>query len=85
MNRRGFCIRYGLEAIRKWQRKYLAFTPCGTALFSKLFTWINKGNLDQSRRVVSSRQFRPRSTISSEARVKAITPTAAKVSPRWLQ
>jgi len=39
----------------------------------------------QSRPVVSSRQLRPRSTISSEARVKAMTPTAAKVSPRWLQ
>src|ERR1700722_10220683 len=35
--------------------------------------------------VVSSGQLRPRSTISSEASVKAMTPTAAKVSPRWLQ
>ena len=37
---------------------------------------------DQSRRVVSSLQLRPRSTISNEASVKAITPTAAKTSPR---
>jgi len=40
---------------------------------------------DQSRRVVSSCQLRPRSTISSEASVNAITPTADKTSPRWLQ
>ncbi len=40
---------------------------------------------DQARRVVSSRQLRPRSTRRREARVKAMTPTAAKVSPRWLQ
>jgi hypothetical protein len=40
---------------------------------------------NQPRRVVSSRQFRPKSTISSEARVKAMTPTAERVSPRWLQ
>src|SRR5579862_5884674 len=39
----------------------------------------------QARRVVSSRQLRPRSTTSREASVKAMTPTAAKVSPRWLQ
>src|ERR1700688_206749 len=42
-------------------------------------------DLNHSRRVVSSRQLSPRSTISSEARVKAMTPTAANVSPRWLQ
>ena len=40
---------------------------------------------DQSRRVVSSCQFRPRSTRRMEARVNAMTPTAASTSPRWLQ
>jgi len=44
-----------------------------------------QGARDQARRVVSSRQLRPRSTASRETSVKAITPTAAKVSPRWLQ
>jgi len=39
----------------------------------------------QARRVVSSRQLRARSTTSSEASVKAMTPTADSVSPRWLQ
>jgi hypothetical protein len=39
----------------------------------------------QARRVVSSRQCRPRSTTSRETSVKTIRPTAAKVSPRWLQ
>ena len=39
----------------------------------------------QARRVVSWRQSRPRSTTSREASVNAMTPTAAKVSPRWLQ
>ena len=37
------------------------------------------------RRVVSSRQLRARSTISREASVNAMTPTAARLSPRWLQ
>ena len=41
-------------------------------------------NEHQARRV-SSRQLRPSSTTSREASVKAMTPTAAKVSPRWLQ
>ena len=39
----------------------------------------------QARLVVSSCQLMPSSTISREARVKAMTPTAAKLSPRWLQ
>jgi hypothetical protein len=37
---------------------------------------------DQARRVVSSRQLRPRSTRRMEARVKAMTPTAAKLETK---
>jgi len=40
---------------------------------------------DHARRVVSSRQLSPSSTTSSETSVKAMTPTAEKASPRWLQ
>ena len=39
----------------------------------------------QARRVVSSRQLSARSATSREASVKAMTPTAARLSPRWLQ